>query len=75
MAMLTFRLSRWHQDVKPSNVLVFSNRAEGEYWWTFKLADLGISHFHAIAYAGDTGEATDQQGTSTYGRSPRPGQL
>lgn len=61
--------------MKPSNILAFSNRVEGEYKCDFKLADLGISHFHIVAYRGETGEATDQQGTSTYGKNLGPGQL
>lgn len=56
--------SRWHQDVKPRNILLSTRNGRLE----FKLADLGLSHFRdkveEIAYDWDT------QGTRTYGTVP-----
>jgi serine/threonine protein kinase len=59
---------RWHQDVKPSNILVTTVGATGEsrFDWEFKLADLGISHFEKMATNGN-GKGADSQGTKTYG--------
>lgn len=39
------KLVRWHQDVKPRNILVFSRRPSTASTPHFKLADLGVSHF------------------------------
>jgi hypothetical protein len=35
----------WHQAIKPENVLILSSETKSPYEWTFKLSDLGISHF------------------------------
>lgn len=54
-------LGGWHQDVKPQNVLVCMRN--GRY--TFKLADLGLSHFRLKR--GEYLMGRDAQGTRTYG--------
>lgn len=60
--------SRWHQDVKPSNILVKSKKGGSPYDCEFKLADLGLSHFKK--HVPSQGEATDidTYGTRAYGR-------
>ena len=60
-------VNRWHQDVNPCNILVVSAGASSPYQYTFKLADLGISHFQTS----DDGKETldyDSFGTQTYGK-------
>ena len=60
-------LYRWHQDVKPANVLVLSYGAESAFDWQFKLADFGLSHFiRKVPSEGDA-MANDARGTRTYG--------
>lgn len=58
---------RWHQDVKPDNILVLSNGSRLPFEWKFKLADLGISHFKSDSSSRDS-MASDTWGTITYGR-------
>lgn len=59
------KLFRWHQDVKPKNVLVFGDLAEG-FEAKFKLADLGLSHFRK--YKGDATDLdAETYGTTEYG--------
>ncbi|KIW14937.1 hypothetical protein PV08_07724 [Exophiala spinifera] len=36
----------WHQDIKPANILVSRGSTDGEF--EFKLADLGLAHFHRV---------------------------
>jgi serine/threonine protein kinase len=55
---------RWHQDVKPENILVSTRGDELEFECEFKLADLGLSHFKI---ASDDAEDRDSRGTRTYG--------
>ena len=60
-------ISRWHQDIKPSNILVKSKDGGSPCDVEFKIADLGVSHFkrHVISQ----GEAIDRDtyGTRAYG--------
>jgi hypothetical protein len=56
----------WHQDIKPKNILVFRT-ADSPYKWTFKLADLGLSHFKAESATRSDAESLDMFGTKTYG--------
>lgn len=67
MEILLIFLPRWHQDVKPSNILVKS-KGISPYDCEFKLADLGLSHFKK--HVPSQGEATDRDtyGTRAYGR-------
>jgi serine/threonine protein kinase len=62
---------RWHQDVKPGNILVSSQSKSVmcPYAYKFKLADLGISHFKAQASPNEDNTDRDSQGTRTYGMS------
>lgn len=71
----TFRLHedranipRWHQDIKPSNILVKSKKGASYYDCEFKLADLGLSHFKK--HVSSQGDATDRdsRGTRAYGK-------
>ncbi|KAH8748010.1 kinase-like domain-containing protein [Hyaloscypha sp. PMI_1271] len=57
----------WHYDVKPENILVFSNGRSSDYECCFKLTDFGISLFKATD--GKRGEpmAVDGCGTIMYG--------
>ncbi len=58
---------RWHQDVKPSNILLLDGNASTPNEQCFKLADLSNSHFrHDIDL--DNGLLDDDSyGTRTYG--------
>ena len=58
----------WHQDIKPDNILIV--RKPGAPVWDchFKLADLGLSHFHKAAEGGVDTWGADAQGTRDYGR-------
>lgn len=60
---------RWHQDVKPSNILVttLGGSIESPYQWLFKLADLGVSHFKTFVSSTEDDTDRDSQGTHTYG--------
>ena len=61
-------VSRWHQDLKPSNLLVKSRRGGSPYGCEVKIADLGLSHFKK--HVPSQGEAIDKDayGTRAYGR-------
>ncbi|KAL8714967.1 MAG: hypothetical protein Q9225_006475 [Loekoesia sp. 1 TL-2023] len=67
----------WYQDVKPKNILVCQNRnPSSKYDHTFKLADLGLSHFKMHVRASHSVTDLDTFGTRTYGapevhRNPR----
>jgi hypothetical protein len=59
--------TRWHQDVKPANILVVLGNSESPYDVTFKLADLGLSHFSKVV-AGETDPTgEDLGGSRAYG--------
>ena len=60
-------LFRWHQDVRPENILVVSGGAQSPHEWKFKLADLGISHFIMVSSSRENSTASDAYGTRTYG--------
>ena len=61
----------WHQDVKPTNILVKKSRTGSAYDCEFKLADLGLSHFkRRRATTGDT-MGRDAGGTREYGGFPQ----
>jgi serine/threonine protein kinase len=63
---------RFHQDVKPANILVVSNQESSDpessrYKWKFKVADLGLSHFERVVGKQESVTANDAHGTRTYG--------
>jgi hypothetical protein len=58
---------RWHQDIKPENILLVSNDAQSPYDWQFKLGDLGLSHFNSNVVSSREPTASDAHGTRTYG--------
>ena len=60
---------RWHQDVKPSNILVVSNGQASPYNYQFKLADLGTSHFKRTFQNQMDVSDRDTYGTRAYGTS------
>ena len=62
------RSPRWHQDIKPANILVFTRGSKSPYEHFFKLADFGLSHFKS--YKGGIAPVTDLDsfGTRTYGK-------
>ena len=53
--------------MKPQNILVVSNNAASQYEARFKLADLGLTHFHTSVEDGGSSTVTDDFGTQTYG--------
>ncbi|KAL8842972.1 MAG: hypothetical protein Q9176_002275 [Flavoplaca citrina] len=57
----------WHQDVKPSNILVLSGTSSNVYDVEFKLADLGLSHFKRTVKLGPGIADSDVGGTKDYG--------
>jgi serine/threonine protein kinase len=57
----------WHQDVKPSNILIVSSEEKSTYDWQFKLGDLGLSHFNSKVVSSGDSMASDSHGTRTYG--------
>ncbi|MCJ1271366.1 hypothetical protein MMC22_011266 [Lobaria immixta] len=61
----------FHQDVKPSNILVLSgknkNKNKDPYDVEFKLADLGLSHFKRTVKLGPRIGDSDVGGTKDYG--------
>ncbi|KAF2139612.1 uncharacterized protein K452DRAFT_320254 [Aplosporella prunicola CBS 121167] len=56
----------WHQDVKPTNILVVNFKDETPYSCQFKLGDLGLSHFMKTSSRNET-YGSDTSGTRTYG--------
>lgn len=63
-------LYRWHQDVKPSNILVVSGNNDSPYDYQFKLADLGLSHFTSTMALQEDLAGEDTRGTRAYGMRP-----
>jgi hypothetical protein len=63
--------SRWHQDIKPQNLLVTSGSTKSSYECPIKLADLGISHFSKALASHRDSTAREAHGTRTYGRHRR----
>ena len=59
--------NRWHQDVKPANILVFGKNESSPYDCDFKIADLGLTHFKpSFSQANDPSDL-DAFGTRAYG--------
>ena len=58
-------LSRWHQDITPTNVLVRTQPGLSVYDCEFVIADLGLSHFKIPT--SDKTMDTDSYGTRAYG--------
>ncbi|KAL8792768.1 MAG: hypothetical protein Q9195_004655 [Heterodermia aff. obscurata] len=52
----------WHQDIKPTNILVMSGSGTSDYDVYFKLADLSLCHFTE-----DKETDLDARGTRAYG--------
>ena len=61
--------SSWHQDIKPSNILVQSCGRRSPYDYQFKIADLGLSHFQRYIGSGRGATDRDAFGTHAYGQS------
>ncbi len=60
-------ICRWHQDIKPENILIVSNGARCPYEWQFKLGDLGLSHFNSEVSMPRDSTIRAAHGTKTYG--------
>ena len=58
----------WHQDVKPENILIVREHGLEVHKSQFKLADLGLSHFHPCMDEDGEILGPDAQGTRTYGK-------
>lgn len=65
--VMLLMILRFHQDVKPANILVVSNQDSSPYKWEFKVADLGLSHFKRVIGKRESVTANDAHGTRTYG--------
>lgn len=70
--------TRWHQDVKPDNILVASGGRKSDFGCQFKLADLGLCHFlrarshrkgKQALYPPEDPAHGDAYGTRIYGMS------
>ena len=61
---------RWHQDIKPANILIKSRANTSIYDFECKLADLGLSHFKKYTAKPDEMTITDDYGTRAYGEAP-----
>ncbi|KAL6717939.1 hypothetical protein ACLMJK_004024 [Lecanora helva] len=57
----------WHQDIKPSNILVKSRGSESNYDCDYIVADLGLTHFKKIVHKDQDAYSTNADGTYTYG--------
>lgn len=64
---LLIRQDRWHQDIKPTNILVTSGKSTSLYDCEFKIADLGLSHFRKLRAAPGAATDKDTSGTREYG--------
>lgn len=59
---------RFHQDVKPVNILILSKGLGNPSEYDFTLADLGLSHFERSIGRHGTISAQDSHGTRVYGK-------
>ena len=59
-------LARWHQDIKPGNILVSGDLEKRPYAVRFMLADLGLSHFTAVVAHEDEMTSEDTGGSRAY---------
>lgn len=60
-------VNRWHQDVKPANILVFGGNGSSPYDCHFKIADLGLTHFIPSVSQPNDPSDLDAFGTRAYG--------
>ncbi len=58
---------RWHQDIKPANILVFSGSGASSHDVYFKLADLSRCHFKHSRSLQSGDSDLDAFGTRAYG--------
>lgn len=63
-------MRRWHQDIKPANILVAGDLENDPYGARFMLADLGLSHFKAVLDDGYDVTGEDTHGARAYSMSP-----
>ncbi len=68
LELLKTNFFSWHQDVKPSNILIKSSPGGSPYSSQFKLADLGLSHFKKKMSSQVEATDGDTYGTRAYGR-------
>ena len=61
-------LPRWHQDIKPDNILIMGWNPSSPYNCQFVLADLGLSHFKRALPTQLDASDVDTWGTHVYGR-------
>ncbi|KAJ4129763.1 hypothetical protein NW768_006732 [Fusarium equiseti] len=61
------RILGWHQDIKPSNILVASGTSGDPYNVHFKLADFGLSHFERKKAGKEEIVDWDSYGNGVYG--------
>ena len=60
-------VNRWHQDIKPANILVFSGSGASNHDVYFKLADLSRCHFKYSRSLQSADSDLDAFGTRAYG--------
>ena len=63
------RNNRWHQDIKPANILVFSGSGKSGLDVYFKIADLSLCHFKPREVPEWEDSDLDAFGTQAYGRA------
>jgi serine/threonine protein kinase len=61
-------VNRWHQDLKPDNILVVVGDRKPNYkGLSFKIADFELSHFKTIMEGDAEPTTLGRWGTRTYG--------
>ena len=63
------KYQRWHQDIKPQNILVKSRNDASIYGCHFLIADLGLTHFKKVVHPEQDTSDKDAGGTYAYGWS------
>ncbi|KAJ9603081.1 hypothetical protein H2200_012376 [Cladophialophora chaetospira] len=61
----------WHEDIKPSNILVLGDAEGSPYGVHFMLADLGLSHFSATVEGKNSATRDGRGGSQAYSAPER----
>ena len=64
---MTYKHDRWHQDIKPANILVVSGSGTSSSDVYFKIADLSRCHFKESLSLQHEDSDLDAFGTRAYG--------
>ena len=58
---------RWHQDLKPTNILVVRSASGSPFAYTYRITDFGLCRFKTIMEGEEEASDLDMFGTITYG--------